>query len=256
MTKSFTIITVSMNSAETIGDTVHSVRMQRGVQVQHILKDAVSQDETVKIAKKINPEMKIIVSQDLGIYDAMNEGFEHSDGDYIGFLNSDDYYFAPDVLAGVADIFAMTACDIVCGEIAMVDNNGRIRRFWRNRPLLGNNLNGQQLPHPSMFVRRSVLLALGKPFDPTYRISGDVKQQLILIEQQKRKVELLQRTVTVMRLGGASTKSLRMTALGWQESARAYREVHKRSGTLYVMRKVFSKFEQLFLRPRSTNDSD
>ena len=101
------------------------------------------------------------------------------------------------------------------------------------------------MPHPAFFVRRSTLDKLDIPFDPSYRISADIKQQLILIEKLGLKAEYLPRILVKMRIGGQSTRTLRNVVAGWVECARAYREVHERSGWLFVARKVSSKLSQV-----------
>lgn len=242
----FSIVTVCLNSAVTIRDTLRSVADQTDVTVEHIIKDAGSNDDTVLIAAKLNPLARVFVSADRGIYDGMNQGFAEASGEFVGFLNSDDYYAQPDVLAAVRDTFVSTGCDAVYGDIAMVDSKGRVVRLWKTGQLASGHLGGKQLPHPAWFVRRSILAELGLPFDPGYQISADYKQQLLLVEKRCLHIVYVEKTLSVMRMNGASTGSLRAIIRGWRECARAYREVHNRSGWLMVMRKVFSKCEQVW----------
>lgn len=241
----FSIITVTLNSASTISDTMRSVVQQKGVSVQHILKDAGSTDETTSIAARVNPKAVIKVSPDLGVYDGMNQGFEFATGELIGFLNSDDYYADDGVLEAVRDKFAATSCDVLYGNIAIVNAKGKLVRRWAGGAVSSGNLRGRQLPHPALFVRRSALARLCPPFDPTYRISADYKQQLLLVEKFSLHVEYLARTIAIMRTGGESTRNLRAVIRGWLECTRAYREVHNRTGVWIVVRKVTSKIRQL-----------
>lgn len=246
-TADFTIVTVSMNSAATIAETMRSVLAQTGVLVQHVVKDAGSKDSTIDIAYFENPAAKIVVEQDRGIYDGMNQGFAEATGAYVGFLNSDDFYAAPDILASVREAFTSTGSDIIYADILIIDANGRVVRHWTSGALRHGHLDGKQLPHPGLFVRRSALKKLDLPFDPSYRIAADYKQQLILIEKMKLPATYLPRVVTIMRNGGESTRSLTANIRGWKECARAYREVHKQSGLLIIAKKVISKLRQLRL---------
>lgn len=248
----FSIVTACMNSADTIGDTMRSVLAQTGVSVQHVVKDGRSKDATVEIATLANPQACIVVSADRGVYDAMNQGFAEATGEFIGFLNSDDYYAAPDVLAAVRDAFRTTGSDIVHADISMINGDGQIVRSWTSGALRPGKLDGKQLPHPAVFVRRAALARLSQPFDPSYRISADYKQQLILIEQMKLQATYLPRVATIMRTGGESTRNLQVIVRGWKECARAYREVHNRSGWLMIARKVASKLTQVRLRKSAT----
>ncbi len=249
----FSIITVCYNSAATVADTLRSVLEQAGVSVEHIVKDAGSKDETIAIAALVNPAAVVQVSRDRGVYDGMNQGFALATGDIVGFLNSDDYYADANVLQEVRDKIAATGCDVVYGDIAIINAAGQVLRSWISGEIISGSLNGKQLPHPALFVRREALACLGQPFDPNYRISGDYKQQLLLVEKAGLLTTYLPRTITIMRTGGESTRNLKVVVQGWIECARAYREVHNRSGWLMVARKVFSKLGQVqarMLRPR------
>ena len=239
------VITVTKNSAITVGRTVRSVAVQKDVQFEHIIKDAYSSDKTVSIAKKINSNITVFIQSDIGIYDAMNQGFLHSTGDVIAFLNSDDYYIDDHVLCEVIDCFAKNQCDYVYGNIRMTSVTGEVVREWTVGEIGTKGLVGQQIPHPGLFIRRSVFEKIGMPFDPTYKISADFKQQLIMINHFKLKGAYLNRIVVVMETGGESTQSFASYFLGWRESVRAYNEVFGSGGFFFVIKKVFSKLNGL-----------
>ena len=241
----FSIVTVCLNSEKTIRDTMESVLNQKGVTVEHIIKDGGSRDGTLSIVRAANASAKVIEKMDCGVYDAMNQGFQETSGEIVAFLNSDDYYVDDWVLASVLETFRSTSCDLVFGGIRMIETSGRIRRVWRGRELKLGKLDGMQLPHPAVFVRRSVLRSLDQPFDPSYRISADIKQQLILIEKNRHTTAYVAKELTCMRIGGESTVNIRAVIRGWSESARAYREVHGQSGMLFVLRKVLLKLRQV-----------
>jgi glycosyltransferase len=239
------VITVTKNSARTIERTVHSVAYQQSVQVEHIIKDANSSDKTMMLAYSINSKLSTLIQSDCGIYDAMNQGFFHSTGEVVAFLNSDDYYADPNVLSDVVDAFKKTKCDFVYGNICMRSLTGEIVRDWKAGNIVDSGLVGVQIPHPAFFIRRSVLNGIGLPFDSSYKISADLKQQLIMINQLKCRGFYLNRTLVEMEYGGESTNSLASFYLGWKESVRAYNEVFGSGGFYFVFRKVLSKFKGL-----------
>jgi glycosyltransferase involved in cell wall biosynthesis len=99
------IITVCYNSAETISDTIASVACQQYRVFEHIVIDGASRDGSVDIVKNAPSVTKFVSEQDRGIYDAMNKGIAHANGDVVGTLNADDFYANDDVLAEVAKVF-------------------------------------------------------------------------------------------------------------------------------------------------------
>lgn len=109
-----TVITVCLNSAETIEKTVKSVAAQECSELEYIVVDGGSTDGTLDILKKYKSAMDILVSEpDQGIFDAMNKGIGLSTGDVIAFLNSDDWY-EKDALKIVEKAFDDKPCDCVC----------------------------------------------------------------------------------------------------------------------------------------------
>lgn len=241
----FSIITVTKNSSRTIERNVRSVASQQNVQVEHIIKDANSTDKTVILAQALNPKLSILIKSDEGIYDAMNQGFFHSTGEVVAFLNSDDYYADSNVLSDVVGIFKKTDCDFVYGDIRMRSLTGEIVREWKTGNIGNDGLVGMHPPHPTLFVKRSVLNGIGLPFDTSYKISADIKQQLIMINQLKHKGIYLNRALVEMENGGESTRSLASFYLGWKESMRAYNDVFGNGGFKFAARKLLSKFKGL-----------
>jgi glycosyltransferase len=239
----FSIITVTKNSAKTIKTCVDSVKRQDFNSVEHIIKDACSTDNTRAIAESGNIKIKFFSSHDIGIYDAMNQGFRHAKGDFIGFLNSDDKYIDEKVLSKVAIQFEKTLCDFVYGDILMVNHIGTIVRNWRPGPNLAMSIKDGQIPHPALFIRKSVLLKIAGPFDPSYRIAGDLKQQLILVNNLKARGQYLSEPLVLMAIGGASTRNFKSYFNGWSESYRAWCETGGVHPYAFVFRKVFSKLK-------------
>lgn len=236
------IITVSYNSAATIANTLRSVKRQNHGNYEHIVIDGASKDDTLAVVQREGQHVARIVSEpDKGIYDAMNKGLALATGDLVGFLNSDDAYADEAVLSDVARCFAEGHVDYVYGDIQMLNEAGEVVRHWQTGDIQAEGLWNTQIPHPALFVRRSLLNSLNPAFDPSYRISADLKQQLILINKLGSRGAYIKRPLTLMSIGGASTGGLRSYAAGWKESARAYNEVFGSGGWWYTIKKVASK---------------
>ena len=106
------IITVTRNSALFINDCLASVKRQKYNDIEHIIIDGASTDETLKLLELKREQLKTVISEpDKGIYDAMNKGIRIATGDIIGFLNSDDFYANNEVLSKVASILATSTTE-------------------------------------------------------------------------------------------------------------------------------------------------
>ena len=97
------IITAAYNSAPTLGDTIKSVLGQTYRDIEYIIVDGKSTDDTLDVIMQYEPlfngRLKWVSEKDGGIYDAMNKGFKMSTGDVVGILNSDDFFTSHDVIA-------------------------------------------------------------------------------------------------------------------------------------------------------------
>ena len=100
----FSVITVSLNSENEIEKTITSVANQNYPNKEHIVIDGGSVDGTVDIIRKYDEQLSIWVSEpDSGIADAMNKGISRATGDYVLFINSDDYLIDDNVLQKVSE---------------------------------------------------------------------------------------------------------------------------------------------------------
>ncbi len=85
------IITATYNSEKTLLDTLLSLEKQTYPDIEYIVVDGASNDNTIKLIKSNCTKVsKIICEPDKGIYDALNKGIQAASGDVIGFLHSDD----------------------------------------------------------------------------------------------------------------------------------------------------------------------
>src|ERR1700683_5451172 len=102
----FSIITATYNSGGTVVDTLRSVQQQSHPDIEHIIVDGGSTDNTLEIVSGFGHVTKSISEKDGGIYDAMNKGISMAEGEVIGILNSDDVYINDGVIARVEREFS------------------------------------------------------------------------------------------------------------------------------------------------------
>ena len=115
------VVTVTRNNARTIAETIESVRAQTYGDVEHVVVDGASTDDTAEVARDRLGGNAVFVSEpDAGIYDAMNKGVGLATGDIIGTLNADDMYADTRVLERVADVFRDQSVDACHGDLLYV----------------------------------------------------------------------------------------------------------------------------------------
>jgi glycosyltransferase involved in cell wall biosynthesis len=123
---SVSVLTVVFNSEEFIERTILSVLSQTYPNIEHIILDGASNDNTLTIIKKYNDKVGYWKSEkDSGIYDAMNKVQELSSADYIMFLNSGDEFNDVDVLTNVFS--NTTNADLYYGDTLITDDQGKIK---------------------------------------------------------------------------------------------------------------------------------
>ncbi len=173
----FSIITVTYNAASVITPTLQSIAAQSYRNIEFLLIDGGSTDNTVEVARNSGVEIATLISErDKGLYDAMNKGIARATGDYLCFLNAGDSFHSPDVLQQMVDAIAdkQELPDILYGETAEVDEE---RRFVRMRRLQApEKLNwrsfrhGMLVCHQAFFAKRTI----APMYDLNYRLSADV----------------------------------------------------------------------------------
>lgn len=208
------VITSVYNNAAQISNAVESVLSQKGVDIEYIVVDGASTDGTLAILEGFGAQINKLVSEpDSGIYDGLNRGIALATGDYIGFLHSDDMFADEYALQRLfAQVSGGDRSDwpaALYGDLVYVDKEtpDYVIRYWKSCAFSLHKLrNGWMPPHPSLYVRRDVMLNTG-PFDTTLCISADYKFILQLFRQPFR-FDYVPGVVVRMRIGGASNRSL------------------------------------------------
>jgi len=205
----FSIVTVAYNAASTIADTLTSVVRQKDVEIESIVIDGGSADETMNVVRSFGDKLAKVVSEpDRGIYDAMNKGLTLATGDFVGFLNADDYYADENVLRDVAKTFSAMSTSAVAGAVDQIDNKGRIIRMIRAEAHHARRLRWALVPpHPGLFVKTMMARDAGG-FDVGFRIAGDFDLFVRLSRMPGFSLAILDRTLVKMRIGGASTAGM------------------------------------------------
>lgn len=224
MKPSISVVTVSFNAAATIADTLASVTRQTGVNYEHIVVDGGSSDGTMDVVHRHDHDRLSAKSEtDAGIYDAMNKGVARATGDYLLFLNADDYLARPDALALALEKLLETGADCLFADTQFIDGAGTTagQRLYSARRFAPWWLRvGAQPPHPSMFMRRTLIHDLGG-FDTGYRMAGDFDLVARAVLGRGASFATLPVVLTHFRPGGVSTAGMRSKLMLNRELARS-----------------------------------
>ena len=251
------IITVTYNSSATIADTLKSIESQHYKNIEHIVVDGKSTDNTVEIIQSFPHVSKWISEKDAGLYDAMNKGLQMATGDIIGILNSDDVYAHEDVLENVVKHFESGEVDTLYGDLHYVNPNdlNKTVRVWRSGNFKRSNFNfGWMPPHPTFFVKRDVYQEVGL-FNLSLKSAADYELMLRILYKYRFNATYLPEVLVKMRAGGVSNGSIKKRLRANKEDRLAWKmnELHPYFFTLYLkpLRKVFQFItkEQLFRVP-------
>lgn len=208
------IITATYNSSATLHDTIESVLRQTYSDIEYLLIDGASTDNTVEIIEsyrsKFQGKMRYISEPDKGIYDAMNKGIAMATGDVIGILNSDDFYTSNKVVERVVKELKGNRIDAVYGDIHYVSNEnvGKCVRYYSSKPFRRSWMRLGFMPaHPSFYCRKEVYEKYGA-FDTSYKVAADFENLLRLIFVHRIRIQYIPMDFVSMRTGGASSSGL------------------------------------------------
>ena len=249
----FSIVTVVRNAAAQIGDTLQSVRLQTGVDVEHLVVDGASTDGTLDVIRQHGQHVARSVSEpDRGIYDAFNKGLALATGDVIAFLNAGDTYIGDEVLAGIQGQFASHDVDAVFGDVLMVGATDprRVVRHYRSAYFTPERLAYGFMPaHPALFLKRSVYERVGG-YDASYRQAGDFELCVRVFLKGRIPYMHVPKAMVRMLAGGISNRGLKSRFINTREIRRACRTNGVATNYLKLSLRFPIKALELLLKPQ------
>ena len=246
------IITVVLNSASTIKDTIESIISQNYKYIEYIVIDGGSTDGTIEIVQSYDKHIAYFSSEiDSGIYDAMNKGIIAASGDVIGILNSDDFYPNSFVVSNVAESFHRYSCNAVYGDLVYVKpyDVSKIVRYWQAGEYSTLKIkNGWMLPHPTFFVKKKIYERYGL-YDKDLRYSADYEMILKLLYKHNISVYYIPMILVNMRMGGESNRSFLHRLKANKEDSLAWTRNRLKTPLFVRFKKPLQKLRQFFLKP-------
>jgi len=203
------IITVCYNSAQTIQKTFNSITNQTYTNIEYIVVDGGSTDDTISLIKKNEKNISKWISEpDKGLYDAMNKGIKLATGDLVGILNSDDSFLDTQVLKKVANFHSQNKVDASIGNIIQHNTKGEIKRRYSAENWSPEKLKiGFMPPHPAIFFNK-ILFDRFKSYRLDFKIGADYELITRFFLRHKISWMYSEITTTAMLIGGVSSSGL------------------------------------------------
>jgi len=255
-----TILTATLNPGSALSDCLDSVADQvtpEGVIIEHRVLDGGSSDgtrERLQTWARGQPSHSYCCRPDGGFYEALNSGIQEAQGDIVGILNADDFYFDRQVLSRVAGVFEDPAVSGAYGDLVYVGsgdarNRYQIKRYWKAGPFRSSAFrHGWMPPHPTIFVRREVYEESGS-FKTNFGTAADYEWMLRAIYKANRRLVYIPRVLVAMRAGGMSNQSIRARLLANCNDQQAWTENRIRPLPWMFLMKPLRKIPQWWRRP-------
>lgn len=221
------VVTVCLNTRDTIRLTLESVSRQTFDDVEHVIIDGGSIDGTQKIIEEY-PVGHFVSEIDDGVYDAMQKGAQAALGDIVIFLNAGDVFYDRNTCATVASFFDQTDADIVFGNLMPVylkpsdihDHGAFVAGKFLDISYLRNRrqLFDESIHHQATFYRSWVLKKCSYICEQAPEASGEYNVLLNAVFKQNARVKHIPIPVSRFVLGGISTRNF---SVEWEKYVNA-----------------------------------
>jgi len=217
------IITVTRNSAKTLEATIQSILNQSYDNIEYIIIDGESHDETLDIINNYKKNIKYLISEkDVNLYDAMNKGLQLSSGEIIGIVNSDDWIERNTVELVVDNMIKYPESDLFHGNINFINDNDEIAGIGKPKLYKSAKYLGSPFYHATCFVTKRAYDKYGM-FDIGFPIMADYDLILRLLNHGIN-AKYINEILSNVRSGGVSDGKL-----DFNEAMRESRSVKRKN---------------------------
>jgi glycosyltransferase involved in cell wall biosynthesis len=240
------IIVPSLNQGKFIKETIESILSQDYNNIECIVMDGGSTDDTLDILKSFGEKISYTSEKDNGQSDAINKGIQRSSGDIVAFLNSDDVYL-PGTISQVVGAFSHRNTSWVTGDYMIIDEKGKeinshiasYKRFLRKFPSLNTLLIANYIVQPSTFWQKDLHKEVGF-FNQTLHYCMDFDFWVRLFKREYHPI-ILQKTLSKFRVHSQSK--------GKRQFIKQFREEHDivKTATSNLFRRTLHLFHILII---------
>lgn len=200
MSNKVSIITVVYNGEKSISKTIDSVLYQTYPNIEYIVVDGASVDNTLNIIKSYSDKISVCISEpDKGIYDAMNKGLNLVTGDWIIFMNAGDTFASQSVITDMLNMDMDNNIDLIFGDVNLIT-----KRTIRHINQKKKNIKYESICHQSELINANTLKAVR--YNSKLSIFADYEFQLKVFKKDRSKIIYVPITVANYDMSGISNK--------------------------------------------------
>ncbi len=244
------IITATLNEAEALRRALQSVADQHYDELEHIVIDGMSTDDTARVVSEF-PGVKYIRRQRRGVYDALNYGFSIAEGDILGFVHGNDLMPDSNILEVIGQQFeADPELDFIYGDLRYVKPASRkhVRIYYSGNFSPDQLCGGVVPPHPTLYIRTDAYKRVGD-----YRLdmpnAADFDYWIRLFTNKSLKGKYLPMVLAEMTTGGRSTAFVSRIWYNNREKLKALRLNGLPANPLRLLFKYFMVIKNIFTGP-------
>ena len=250
------IITVCLNSEQTIVSTLNSVKNQSYKKIEHIIIDGGSTDKTISLIKKNKSKKSIfIIKKKSKIYEALNIGIEKATGKWILILHSNDILNDQHLIKNIISKLKNES-QIYYGDVVYYSqqNHKKIVRIYSYVKYKNSRIKlGLIPPHTGCFISKKNYKIIGK-YDESYKIAGDFDFFARAIKNNNIKFKYINLIITRMQTGGLSGLNFKSYITSTQEILKSLKNNKFKSNLFLVLSRIPAKLYQfIFLRIKKNN---
>lgn len=246
------IITVTYNSSATIQDTLRSVAQQNYPNIEHIIVDGLSSDNTVELVQQFPHIAKCISEKDKGMYDGLNKGIKMSTGKYVGILNSDDFLSYDEAISTVVDELEKEGTEAIFADVKYIStkDENKIIRYCASKGWKPEKFAKGYMPnHPTYYTAKKNYDLHGY-FELDYDICADYELLIKHLYKARLSYKYLPHCLVTMRPGGISNGSLSKRITLNKEIVKACKAHGINTNLIKLSGKLFSKSME-YINPKA-----